>query len=69
MMYMRRMTDNMWPFVPIQAKVQVFLSTIGDCPFQEGQSLNATGIDYQALKALQVLKQLNEKGVLSPITN
>ena len=50
-------------------KVQQFLSTMGDYPFQEGQSLNAAGINYRSLKALQVLQQLNSKGVLSPPTN
>jgi arylsulfatase len=68
-MYLRWMADNIWLFVPIQAKVQEFLSTMGDYPFQEGQSLNAAGINYRSLKALQILQQLNQKGVLSPPTN
>jgi len=42
---------------------------LGQHPFQEGQSLNAAGINYQSLKALQILQELNQKGVLSPPTN
>ena len=68
-MYLRWYADNLWLFVPIQVKVQEFLSTMGDYPFQEGQSLNAAGINYRSLKALQILQQLNQKGVLSPPTN
>jgi len=69
MMYMRWYADNMWLFVPIQAKVQDFLSTIGNYPFQEGQSLNAAGISYRSLKAMQVLKMMSEKGILPPARN
>ncbi len=68
-MYLRWYADNLWLFVPIQVKVQEFLSTMGDYPFQEGQSLNAAGINYRSLKALQILQQLNQQGVLSPPTN
>jgi arylsulfatase len=64
MMYTRWYADNMWLFVPIQDKVQAFLSTIGDYPFQEGQALNAAGIGYQSLKSLQMMQELTRKGIL-----
>ena len=63
-MYIRWYADNMWLFVPIQTKIQEFLATIPDYPFQEGQALNAAGINYQSLKALKVLEQLNKGGYI-----
>jgi len=63
-MYMRWYADNMWLFVPIQAEIQKFLATIPEYPFQEGQSLNASGINYRSLKALNVLKQIQGKGLI-----
>ena len=63
-MYMRWMADNMWLFVPIQDQIQKFLASMQDYPFQEGMSLNAGGINYRSLKALQILNQIKEKGIL-----
>ncbi len=63
-MYLRWMADNMWLFVPIQDEIQKFLSSMKDYPFQEGQALNAGGINYQSLKALQILQELGEKGLI-----
>jgi hypothetical protein len=60
------MADNMWIYVPIQASIQKFLKTIPEYPFQSGASLNAGGINYQSLKALEVLKKLE---TLSPPGN
>jgi arylsulfatase len=34
------------------------LDTIAGYPFQSGSSLNAAGINYQALKAAEALKRL-----------
>ena len=68
-MYIRWYADNMWLFVPIQAKVAEFLGSLEGYPFRAGQALNAGGINYQSLRALEVLKQLNETGVLRPPTN
>ena len=45
-------------------EVQKFLSTMGDYPFQEGASLNAAGINYQSLKALKILQEIREKGLI-----
>ena len=33
-------------------------------PFQEGQALNAGGINYRSLKALKILEQIREKGLI-----
>jgi arylsulfatase len=63
-LYLRWMADNMWLFVPIQAEIQKFLTTLADYPFQEGSSLNAAGINYRSLKALKVLEQIREKGLI-----
>ena len=57
-MYIRWYADNMWLFVPVQAKIQTFLGSIPDYPFQEGMALNAGNINYLTLKAMKALKQL-----------
>ena len=64
--YLRWLGDNLWIFVPVQASIQKFLKTIPDYPFQAGSSLNAAGINYQSLKAMEVLKKLE---TLSPPGN
>ncbi|QDT61147.1 Arylsulfatase precursor [Stieleria bergensis] len=56
--YFRWYADNLWTFVPAQEYIQGFLKTIPDYPFQSGASLNAAGINYQSLKAAEVLKKL-----------
>ena len=63
-MYIRWMADNMWLFVPVQREIQEFLGTMADYPFQEGQALNAGGINYRSLKALKILEQIREKGLI-----
>jgi arylsulfatase A-like enzyme len=59
-MYLRWYADNLWLFVPVQGKVKEFLATIPEYPFQQGSSLNAAGINYQTLKAVEALKRLQE---------
>mgnify|MGYP000420435110 FL=1 len=54
----------MWLFVPIQQKVGQFLQSLEGFPRQEGMSLNASGINYRSLKAMEVMKQISEKGVI-----
>lgn len=44
--------------VPIQDFMQQFLATIPKYPMQGGSSLNAGGINYQTLKAKEVLGKL-----------
>jgi arylsulfatase A-like enzyme len=56
--YFRWYGDNLWIFVPAQAFIKKFLSTIPGYPFQEGSSLSAAGINYQSLKAAEALKKL-----------
>jgi arylsulfatase len=56
--YLRWYADNLWTFVPAQAFIRKFLMTIPEYPFQQGSSLNAAGINYQTLKAAEVLKML-----------
>jgi arylsulfatase len=68
-MYLRWMADNMWLFVPIQDEIQKFLQSLQGYPFQEGQALNAGNINYQSLKALQILKQITEKGLFEMPNN
>ena len=63
-MYIRWYVDNMWLFVPVQGQIQKFLASMDGFPFQEGQSLNASGINYRSLKALQILQQIQEKGLI-----
>jgi arylsulfatase len=64
--YLRWYGDNLWTFVPAQTYIKQFLTTIPDYPFQTGSSLNAAGVNYQTLKAAEVLKQLE---TLSPPRN
>jgi arylsulfatase A-like enzyme len=56
--YLRWYADNMWTFVPAQNFIKKFLDTISAYPFQSGSSLNAAGINYQALRAAEALKRL-----------
>jgi arylsulfatase len=61
-MYIRWYGDNMWLFVPIQAKIQEFLGTLEGYPFQQGSTLSASGINYNSLRALQILQELQRSG-------
>ena len=58
--YIRWYGDNMWLFVPVQARLKNFLVTIPAYPFQQGGSLNAAGINYQSLRAADALKRLTK---------
>lgn len=63
-MFMRWMGDNMWLFVPMQLEIEKFIKTMGEYPFQEGMVLNPGNINYQSLKAVDILKQIHEKGII-----
>ncbi len=63
-MYLRWMGDQMWLFVPIQEEIRKFIASMEGYPFREGQTLNASGINYQSLKALKILEQIREKGLI-----
>ena len=43
-MHIRWYGENLWLFVPVQAKLMEFLGTVEGFPFQEGSSLNAAGV-------------------------
>jgi hypothetical protein len=58
-----------WLFVPVQQKLKAFLTTLPEYPFQQGSSLNAAGINYNSLQALQAMKRLKELESLSPPHN
>jgi arylsulfatase len=59
-MYIRWYADNIWLFVPVQQQLKEFLTTLSDYPFQQGSSLNAAGINYNSLKAMDALQRLKQ---------
>ncbi len=68
-MYMRWYADNIWLFVPVGGKIKEFLGTLPDYPFQEGASMNPSGINYNTLKAAAALKRLQEVETIQPPVN
>ena len=46
--------------MPVQQKLKEFLTTLPEYPFQQGSSLNAAGINYDSLKAMEAMKRLKE---------
>jgi len=58
--YLRWYAENIWLLVPVQQKLNAFLTTLPDHPFQQGSSLNAAGINFKSLQAMQAMKPLNE---------
>jgi arylsulfatase A-like enzyme len=59
-MYIRWYADNIWLFVPVQEKLKAFLTTLPEYPFQQGSSLNAAGINYNSIQAMEALKRLKQ---------
>ena len=57
---------NMWLIVPVQGKIKEFFSDFDQFPYQEGSSLNASGINYGLLRQQAALKRLNELERLKP---
>ena len=45
-------------------EIKTFLGSLAGYPFQEGMTLNASNINYQSLKALNIIKQIQEKGLI-----
>ncbi|MBL0354119.1 MAG: arylsulfatase [Candidatus Dechloromonas phosphoritropha] len=68
-MYIRWYADNIWLFVPVQEKLQKFLATLPEYPFQQGSSLNAAGINYNSLQAMQAMNRLKRLEGISPPGN
>jgi arylsulfatase len=59
----------MWTFVPAQVYIKNFLDTLDGFPFQQGSSLNAAGINYGSLKAMDAMKRLQEIETISRPNN
>ena len=57
---------NMWLIVPVQGKIKDFFSDFDQFPYQEGSSLNASGINYGLLRQQAALKRLKELERLKP---
>lgn len=57
---------NMWLLVPIQGKIKEFFADFDQFPYQEGSSLNASGINYGLLRQQAALKRLQELERLAP---
>src|SRR5215831_598057 len=57
---------NIWLLVPIQQKVKDFFSDYDKFPHQEGNSLNAGGINYGMLRQAEAMKRLKELEALTP---
>ncbi|MFN7845339.1 MAG: arylsulfatase, partial [Pirellula sp.] len=56
--YLRWYGDNMWIFVPVQGVIQAFFADYDKYPNQAGSSLSAAGINYNSLKAAELMKRL-----------
>lgn len=46
--------------MPVQQRIGAFLQTIPGFPFQAGSSLNAAGINYRSLKAMEAMNRLEQ---------
>jgi arylsulfatase len=51
---------QMWLIVPIQGVIKEFFADFDKYPFQEGNSLNAAGINYGMLRQQDALKRLKD---------
>ena len=68
-LYLRWYADKIWLFIPVQQKLKAFLTTLPEYPFQQGSSLNAAGINYSSLQAMQSMQRLKQLETLSPPNN
>jgi arylsulfatase len=57
---------NIWLLVPVQQKVKGFFVDYDKYPHQEGNSLNAGGINYGLLRQAEAMKRLKELEKLAP---
>ncbi|GGC79382.1 arylsulfatase [Chelatococcus reniformis] len=57
---------NMWLLVPIQGKIKEFFADFDKFPYQEGSTLNASGINYSLLRQQAALKRLKDLEGLAP---
>jgi arylsulfatase len=58
--------QQMWLLVPIQGVIKDFFADFNDYPYQEGSSLNASGINYGLLRQEDALKRLSELEAIKP---
>jgi arylsulfatase len=65
-MYIRWYADNLWLFVPVQQKIKEFFVDFEKYPFQVGSNLNAAGVNYQTLRAMDALKRLQQLEGITP---
>jgi arylsulfatase len=56
--YLRWYADNLWLFVPAQEIIKEFFADYDKYPHQEGSSMSAAGINYNSLKAAELMKRL-----------
>jgi arylsulfatase len=63
---MEFLARNMWLLVPVQGKIKDFFSDFDKFPYQEGSSLNASGINYAMLRQQAALQRLNDLERLAP---
>ena len=66
-MYIRWYADLLWLFVPVQEKVEGFFADYSEYPSQPGSSLNAAGINYTSLRAMEALKRLQQIEEMTPV--
>ena len=57
---------NMWLLVPIQGKVKELFADFDQFPYQEGSTLNPSGINYGLLRQQAALKLLQDVERLAP---
>ena len=60
------LAQNMWLIVPVQGKIKEFFSDFAQFPYQEGSSLNASGINYGLLRQQDALKRLSDLERMKP---
>jgi len=56
---------NMWLLVPVQQKIKEFFKDFEKYPYQEGSTLNPSGIGYGLLRQQDALKRLREIETMS----
>jgi hypothetical protein len=57
---------DMWLLAPIQGKIRDFFGDFNDFPFQEGSTLNPSGINYGTLRQQDALQRLKDLERLNP---
>jgi len=62
----RFLAQNMWLIVPVQGKIKEFFSDFEQYPYQAGNSLNASGINYGLLRQREAMRRLNDLERLTP---